>query len=204
MGGIAVLAERLGAALEAAGLRLVTAESCTGGWIAEAVTAVPGSSAWFDRGAVAYSNAAKREMLDVPASLIETHGAVSEEVVAAMARGRARRGAPAGPPSRSAASRDPGGAERGEAGRDGMPRGGNCPGPAPYPDPAPRRRPRGDPAPGRLRGHDRSDRGSRIETSGRPGRRRGVRSSRGRTATGPRFAIPFRRGSLGELRAAVG
>ena len=87
MGGIAVLAERLGAALEAAGLRLVTAESCTGGWIAEAVTAVPGSSAWFDRGAVAYSNAAKREMLDVPASLIETHGAVSEEVVAAMARG---------------------------------------------------------------------------------------------------------------------
>ena len=93
MSRIATLAERLGAALEAAGLRLVTAESCTGGRIAEAVTAVPGSSAWFDRGVVAYSNEAKREMLDVPASLIETHGAVSEPVAAAMARGaRAGRG----------------------------------------------------------------------------------------------------------------
>ena len=69
---IATLAERLGAALGAAGLRLVTAESCTGGRIAEAVTAVPGSSAWFDRGVVAYSNEAKQEMLDVPASLIDT------------------------------------------------------------------------------------------------------------------------------------
>ena len=59
MSGIATLAGRLGAALEAAGLRLVTAESCTGGGIAEAVTAVPGSSAWFDRGVVAYSNEAK-------------------------------------------------------------------------------------------------------------------------------------------------
>ena len=87
MSEIAALAERLGAALEAAGLRLVTAESCTGGRIAEAVTAVPGSSAWFDRGVVAYSNEAKQEMLDVPASLIEAHGAVSEPVVAAMARG---------------------------------------------------------------------------------------------------------------------
>ena len=90
---IATLAERLGAALGAAGLRLVTAESCTGGRIAEAVTAVPGSSAWFDRGVVAYSNEAKQEMLDVPASLIESHGAVSEPVVAAMALGaRAGRG----------------------------------------------------------------------------------------------------------------
>ena len=87
MNEAAALAERLGAALEAAGLRLVTAESCTGGGIAEAVTAAPGSSAWFDRGVVAYSNEAKREMLGVPASLIETHGAVSEPVVAAMAHG---------------------------------------------------------------------------------------------------------------------
>ena len=84
---IAALAERLGAALRKAGLRLVTAESCTGGWIAEAVTAVPGSSAWFDRAAVAYSNEAKREMLGVAPSLIEAHGAVSEPVVMAMARG---------------------------------------------------------------------------------------------------------------------
>ena len=87
MSEIAALAERLGAALRKAGLRLVTAESCTGGWIAEAVTAVPGSSAWFDRGFVAYSNEAKQEMLGVAASLIEAHGAVSETVVAAMARG---------------------------------------------------------------------------------------------------------------------
>lgn len=82
-----VLAERLGNALCKAKLRLVTAESCTGGWIAEVVTAVPGSSAWFDRGFVAYSNEAKREMLGVEASLIETHGAVSEPVAAAMAHG---------------------------------------------------------------------------------------------------------------------
>ena len=87
MNEAAALAERLGAALRSAGLRLVTAESCTGGGIAGAVTAVPGSSAWFDRGVVAYSNGAKRDMLGVAASLIETHGAVSEPVVAAMALG---------------------------------------------------------------------------------------------------------------------
>ena len=84
---IASLAERLGAALREVELRLVTAESCTGGWIAEAVTAVPGSSAWFDRGYVVYSNEAKQEMLGVAASLVEVHGAVSEPVVAAMAHG---------------------------------------------------------------------------------------------------------------------
>ena len=84
---VSALALRLGAALEAAGLRLVTAESCTGGGIAEAMTAAPGSSTWFDRGVVAYSNEAKQEMLGVPASLIETHGAVSEPVVGAMAHG---------------------------------------------------------------------------------------------------------------------
>ena len=87
MSEFADLAERLGAALRRAGLRLVTAESCTGGRIAEAVTSVPGSSAWFDRGVIAYSNEAKQEMLGVGASVIETHGAVSEPVVAAMARG---------------------------------------------------------------------------------------------------------------------
>ena len=87
MSETASFAERLGAALREAELRLVTAESCTGGGIAEAVTAAPGSSAWFDRGFVAYSNEAKQEMLGVAAPLIEAHGAVSEPVVAAMARG---------------------------------------------------------------------------------------------------------------------
>ena len=87
MSEVAVLAERLGGALRKAELRLVTAESCTGGWLAEAVTAVPGSSAWFDRGFVAYSNEAKHEMLGVAPSLIEAHGAVSEPVAAAMAQG---------------------------------------------------------------------------------------------------------------------
>ncbi len=87
MSEVASLAERLGIALRDAGLHLVTAESCTGGRIAEAVTAPPGSSAWFDRGVVAYSNEAKQDMLGVAAWLIEAHGAVSEPVVAAMALG---------------------------------------------------------------------------------------------------------------------
>ena len=82
-----VLAERLGAALRGAGLRLVTAESCTGGGLASVVTSVPGSSAWFDRGVVAYSNEAKQEMLGVAPQLIEAHGAVSEAVATAMALG---------------------------------------------------------------------------------------------------------------------
>ena len=87
MNGVSVLAERLGAELCGTGLRLVTAESCTGGGIAEAVTSIPGSSAWFDRGVVAYSNEAKEEMLGVAPRLIEAHGAVSEAVVSAMALG---------------------------------------------------------------------------------------------------------------------
>ncbi len=66
---------------------IATAESCTGGLIAGAITDVPGSSAVFDRGFVTYSNAAKTDMLGVPALLIETHGAVSEPVAAAMAAG---------------------------------------------------------------------------------------------------------------------
>ena len=82
-----ILARRAGEALAARGWMLVTAESCTGGWIAGAVTAVAGSSAWFDRGFVTYSNAAKREMLGVPAAVLERHGAVSKETVLAMARG---------------------------------------------------------------------------------------------------------------------
>ena len=81
----AVLA--LAQALRAAGLKLATAESCTGGLIAAACTAVAGSSDWFERGFVTYSNDAKTEMLGVPAVLIAAHGAVSAEVAQAMAEG---------------------------------------------------------------------------------------------------------------------
>ncbi|MCX7962625.1 MAG: CinA family protein [Burkholderiales bacterium] len=88
------LAHRVGEALKAAGLRLATAESCTGGWVARALTAVAGSSEWFERGYVAYSNAAKREDLGVAADTIERHGAVSEQTARAMAAGAlARSGA---------------------------------------------------------------------------------------------------------------
>ncbi len=79
--------ERLAAALLARSSMLATAESCTGGLIAAACTERPGSSTWFERGFVTYSNAAKREMLGVAAALIDTHGAVSREVAAAMAEG---------------------------------------------------------------------------------------------------------------------
>ena len=74
-------------ALRARGWQLTTAESCTGGLIAAACTDMPGSSRWFDRGAVTYSNAAKHDMLGVPMALIEAHGAVSESVALAMAQG---------------------------------------------------------------------------------------------------------------------
>lgn len=77
----------LAEALRARGWRLVTAESCTGGLIAAACTAVAGSSDWFERGFVSYSNEAKTELLGVPASLIGTHGAVSEPVARVMATG---------------------------------------------------------------------------------------------------------------------
>ncbi|GAB5446099.1 CinA family protein [Gymnodinialimonas sp.] len=73
--------------LRARGWMLATAESCTGGLIAGAITDVAGSSAVFDRGFVTYSNAAKVQMLDVPMMVIEAYGAVSEEVADAMARG---------------------------------------------------------------------------------------------------------------------
>ncbi len=66
---------------------MATAESCTGGGIAQALTAVAGSSAWFDAGFVTYSNQAKSRMLDVPAEVIVGHGAVSEAVVKAMVAG---------------------------------------------------------------------------------------------------------------------
>jgi nicotinamide-nucleotide amidase len=77
----------LAAALQARGWTLCTAESCTGGLVAAACTAQAGSSAWFERGVVTYSNAAKTDLLGVPAALIAQHGAVSGEVAAAMAAG---------------------------------------------------------------------------------------------------------------------
>lgn len=73
--------------------RLVTAESCTGGLVAAACTDRAGSSDWFERGLVTYSNAAKQELLGVDARLIEQHGAVSQEVAGAMATGAVRHGA---------------------------------------------------------------------------------------------------------------
>jgi nicotinamide-nucleotide amidase len=81
------LAERVGMRLKADGLLLACAESCTGGWVAQAITAVAGSSDWFDRGFVTYSNAAKQEMLDVPIETLDRFGAVSEETARAMAMG---------------------------------------------------------------------------------------------------------------------
>lgn len=81
------IATRVGQALEAKGLLMATAESCTGGGISYFITEIPGSGDWFDCGFVTYSNAAKTEMLDVSAAVIAQFGAVSEEVAAAMAEG---------------------------------------------------------------------------------------------------------------------
>lgn len=66
---------------------LAVAESCTGGWLAQELTALAGSSQWFERGLVTYSNAAKRELLGVPEATLSAHGAVSEATVRAMALG---------------------------------------------------------------------------------------------------------------------
>ena len=77
----------ISAQLQARGWMLTTAESCTGGMVAAACTDLAGSSQWFERGFVSYSNAAKTELLGVPAALIEAHGAVSEPVARAMAEG---------------------------------------------------------------------------------------------------------------------
>jgi nicotinamide-nucleotide amidase len=81
------LARKVGRRLQAARAKLVTAESCTGGWVAQAVTSVAGSSAWFDRGFVTYSNEAKREMLGVKSATLQKHGAVSEQTAREMAKG---------------------------------------------------------------------------------------------------------------------
>lgn len=81
------LAEQLGEVLLAKGFTITTAESCTGGGIACAITDIAGSSAWFEQGFVTYSNGAKTQMLGIDASVIERDGAVSEAVVMAMAKG---------------------------------------------------------------------------------------------------------------------
>jgi nicotinamide-nucleotide amidase len=85
------LAKRLGASLKRANETLATAESCTGGWAAQVVTSVAGSSAWFERGFVTYSNAAKQELVGVRAETLRAHGAVSEETAREMARGALER-----------------------------------------------------------------------------------------------------------------
>lgn len=86
------LAQTVGEALKAQGLMLVTAESCTGGWAAMALTAIAGSSDWFERGYVVYSNAAKREELGVSEDTLTRHGAVSEETAREMAAGALKNG----------------------------------------------------------------------------------------------------------------
>lgn len=85
-----LLAEQLGQRLRVRGAKVTTAESCTGGGIAYALTAVPGSSLWFDCGFVTYSNEAKSRLLGVPEAILRAYGAVSGEVVGAMASGAAR------------------------------------------------------------------------------------------------------------------
>ena len=84
------LAIRVGNKLRDERLMLATAESCTGGMVATAITDISGSSNWFERGFVTYSNLAKTEMIGVPAALIDQHGAVSEPVAKAMAEGALR------------------------------------------------------------------------------------------------------------------
>ena len=84
------LAAQVGALLLANGQKLATAESCTDGWMGQCLTAVVGSSDWFERGFVTYSNAAKHEMLGVENETLLVHGAVSEASAAAMAAGALR------------------------------------------------------------------------------------------------------------------
>ncbi len=84
------LSERVGRWLAARGWRLVTAESCTGGWVAKVLTDVPGSSGWFERGFVTYTNQAKMELLGVHGGTLDRYGAVSEQTVREMVAGALR------------------------------------------------------------------------------------------------------------------
>jgi nicotinamide-nucleotide amidase len=81
------LAVEVGDKLRARNWMLATAESCTGGWVGQLLTSLPGSSHWYERGFITYANAAKVEMLGVPEQALASHGAVSEETAAAMAAG---------------------------------------------------------------------------------------------------------------------
>ena len=91
---IDALAAGVGRVLVLHGLTCTTAESCTGGLVAAAITSVAGSSGWFERGFITYSDAAKMDLLDVPAETLARHGAVSEATARAMAEGAlARAGA---------------------------------------------------------------------------------------------------------------
>ncbi len=87
MDNILDLATQVGSALKAKGLLLTTAESCTGGGAAQAITDIPGCSDWFDCGFIVYSNASKIDLLNVSAALIAQHGNVSEEIAEEMAKG---------------------------------------------------------------------------------------------------------------------
>ncbi len=84
------LSEKIGRALKARGATVTTAESCTGGWIAKSITDIAGSSAWFERGFVTYSNEAKSQMIGVSEATLRDNGAVSEPVVVEMAIGALR------------------------------------------------------------------------------------------------------------------
>jgi nicotinamide-nucleotide amidase len=81
------LAVEVGERLKAKGMKIATAESCTGGWVGEVLTAIAGSSDYYERGFITYSNRSKQEMLNVPGETLDKHGAVSEETVRAMAAG---------------------------------------------------------------------------------------------------------------------
>ena len=87
MQNVPELAAQIGTELKAKRLLLTVAESCTGGGVAQTITEIAGSSEWFDCGFVTYSNSSKSELLNIPAALIARHGAVSEEIAAAMAEG---------------------------------------------------------------------------------------------------------------------
>jgi nicotinamide-nucleotide amidase len=86
-GALRALAEQAGVLLLAAGRRVATAESCTGGWVAKCLTDIPGSSQWFERGYVTYSDLAKQQSIGVAAGVIDTFGAVSRPTVEQMAAG---------------------------------------------------------------------------------------------------------------------
>ena len=91
MDDLEVLAEQVGAALQSRGLLLASAESCTGGWVGAAVTAIAGSSHWYDRGFITYTNQSKQEMLGVSAATLAEYGAVSEPTVREMVAGALKR-----------------------------------------------------------------------------------------------------------------